>query len=104
MQQASQVGPHCVELIQTLLCDRIAERLRAAQGVLHLGKRYGAARLEAACARALAHGSAHYRTVKSILSVGADHLPPLDSATPTAYRNARFVRSAADLFEPGALH
>lgn len=105
MQQAGQVGPRCKDLIQALLCDRIAERLRAAQGVLHLGKRYGTARLEAACARALAHGSAHYRTVKSILSVGADRLPPLDSATPTAYRNARFVRSAADLFEPpGSLH
>ena len=39
--QAQTVGPRCAELIDRLLGDRIAERLRAAQGVLALGKRYG---------------------------------------------------------------
>ena len=81
-----------------LLTDHIAERLRAAQGVISLGKRYGAARLEAACARALAHDSPHYRTVKTILSTGADQLPLDEPQTPKAYASARFARSAAQLF------
>jgi hypothetical protein len=99
-EQAAQVGPRCLELIQTLLSDRISERLRAAQGVISLGKRHGANRLEAACARALAHGSAHYRTVKTILATGADTLPALDAATtPATYRSTRFARSSAELFD-----
>lgn len=109
MTQAAAVGPHCAELLTRLLSDRIAERLRAAQGVLAL-KRHGAERLEAACARALAHDSPHYRTVKTILATGADR-QRLDGstaqpATPAAYTSARFTRSAADLFgtEPGTLH
>jgi hypothetical protein len=76
------------------------EGLRAAQGVLGLLKPYGAARLEAACQRALAHDSPHYRTVKTILKTGADlqdhgH----SSVTASAYAGAnRFTRAAAELF------
>ena len=84
--------------VERLLGDRIAERLRAAQGVLAMGKRYGAARLEAACQRALAHDSPHYRTVKTILATGADQQPLQQPQTPAAYGRARFTRSAADLF------
>jgi transposase len=105
--QAQAVGPRCTELIGRLLGERVAERLRAAQGVLALGKRYGAPRLEAACARALAHDSAHYRTVKTILASGADQQPLAPPPhTPAAYARARFTRSAADLFgaEPGTVH
>jgi len=104
--QAQAVGPRCAELVGRLLGDRIAERLRAAQGILAMSKRYGAARLEAACDRALAHNSPHYRTVKTILSTGADQQPLIDAQTPVAYARARFTRSAADLFgaEPTTLH
>ena len=35
------IGPACAELVEQLLGDRIVERLRAAQGVLRLGERYG---------------------------------------------------------------
>lgn len=104
--QAQAVGPRCAELIERLLGDRVAERLRAAQGVLALAKRYGAPRLEAACERALAHDSAYYRTVKTILASGADLQPLAQPHTPAAYGRTRFTRSAADLFgaEPGTLH
>lgn len=102
-RQAQEVGPQCVQLIEQLLGDRIAERLRAAQGVLALGRRYGHARLEVACQRALAHGSAHYRTVKTILSTGADLQPMSEPHTPAAYARSRFVRSAASLFGGGDL-
>lgn len=100
--RAAEVGPHCAELVSRLLSDRVAERLRAAQGVLALGSRYGGTRLEAACERALAHGSAHYRTVKTILATGADKQPAATHETPAAYSSARFTRSAAELFDaPG---
>jgi transposase len=102
-KQAAEAGPQCAALIERLLGDRIAERLRAAQGVLALGKRYGNARLEAACARALAHDSAHYRTVKTILATAADLQPLSEPHTPPAYARSRFVRSAAALFGNGEL-
>ena len=102
--QAQTIGPQCADLIDQLLDDHIAERLRAAQGVLSLGKRYGASRLEAACARALAHGSPRYRTVKMILSSGTDQQPATDTQTPDAYRRARFTRTSADLFGDETLH
>ena len=107
--QAGEVGPSCRTLIERLLADNILERLRAAQGVLGLLKPYGAQRLEAACARALAHDSPHYRTVKTILATRADlQGMPGDSSTPHAYGGAtRFTRPAAELFpnpQPSRLH
>ena len=56
------------------------------------------ARFAAACARALAHDSPFYRTVKSILSTGADKTPAAEPFTPPAYANPRFARDAATLF------
>jgi transposase len=96
--QARLVGAACEQLIERLLADKILERLRAAQGVISLGKAYGHPRLEAACARALAHDSPYYRTVKSILSTGADKTPLVELTTPSAYAKPRFARDAATLF------
>jgi len=48
---------------------------RACLGILRLGKRYGSERLEAAAARAEGLRSYSYRTIKNILSSGADRLP-----------------------------
>jgi transposase len=108
-EQAGRVGIACRTLVEQLLADRILERLRAAQGVIGLGRTYGAARLESACARALAHDSPHYRTVKTILATGADLQAPASTDTPTAYTAARFARDAASLFasptpQPDQLH
>jgi transposase len=97
-EQAARIGPACRSVIERLLGDCIVERLRAAQGVLHLLKPYGALRLEAACARALAHDSPHYRTVKTILATGADRQALSEPHTPSAYANTRFTRNAASLF------
>lgn len=103
LQQARRVGPACTQLIEQLLADRIVERLRGAQGLLRLEQRYQAARLEAACARALVHASPFYRTVKTILAGGFDAQPrPDPSADPPALyaAGARFARDASDLFDP----
>jgi transposase len=96
--QAGAIGPACTELIHALLADRIAERLRAAQAVLALKKQYPATRLEAACARALAHASPFYRTVKTILAGGHDLCADTAIAPPATAHSGRFARDAASLF------
>ena len=64
--------------------------LRAAQGVLRLGERYGPGRLAAACRQALTVGDPSYRTVKAILATMADQVPlPLSSSTPRRTRSRR---------------
>jgi transposase len=99
LRQASTIGPSCATFIERLLADRIVERLRAAQGTLRLAERYGAARLEAACARALAHDSVFYRTVKTVLAGGFDQLPlTIPEATRAYGTTARFARDAETLF------
>ncbi len=106
LTQAERIGPACFELIRTLFADRILERLRAAQGVLRLAEQFGPLRLEAACARALAHASPQYRTVKTILARGFDQR--VDVGTPFREHSAgvyaaeaRFVRPADLLFATG---
>jgi hypothetical protein len=48
---------------------------RSCLGLLSLAKRYGTARLEAACERALAMGTARYRHVRDLLANNRDQLP-----------------------------
>jgi hypothetical protein len=54
----------------------VLDNLRAAQGILSLGKRFREKRLEAACKRALDYDNPRYRTVKIILQKGLDQLSP----------------------------
>jgi len=78
--QAALVGPACDAVVSELLTVNALFRLRQAQGVLRLGQRHGDARLEAACARAIAAGDPSYRTVKGILAAGTERegfQPPL---------------------------
>lgn len=78
---AEQTGPATAELVTAILAARPhpEQGYRACLGVLRLGKRYGAARLEAACARASRLGAPSYRTVHNILAAGLDRVP-LDEA------------------------
>jgi len=78
LKQAKQVGPNCRALIETLFADRVLDNLRAAQGIVSLGKRYGTSRLEAACQRALNYDNPRYRTVKTILKKGLDQIAEPD--------------------------
>lgn len=70
--QAEAVGRYCQDLIAALFADRVLDNLRAAQGIIRLGERYGNERLEAACERALAFDNPRYRCVKTILERGLD--------------------------------
>ena len=74
--QAAEIGGACAHFIDAaLLGDRPLDRLRGAQGVLRLAQRYGASRLDAACARAHAVGEYRYHTVKTILVHALDQQP-----------------------------
>ena len=73
-----QIGPATGAVVATIL-DRYPhpeQGYRACLGLLSLARRYGAARLEAASARARTTGAVSYRSVKSILASGFDQLPP----------------------------
>jgi hypothetical protein len=78
------------------------DNLRAAQGVIGLRKKYGDARLEAACRRALFFDNPRRGAVKSILQKGLDQLPleyqvPLFAFPSTYTGAARFLRPAVEL-------
>ena len=65
---------------------------RSCLGILRLGKRYGDARLEAACARAFTVGARSYRQVDAILKNGLDRVPvePTEPEPPRgAHENVR---------------
>jgi len=96
--RARTIGRHTGELVERLLGERPLDRLRGAQGVLHLARRYGAKRLEAACRRALAFGEVRYTTVKTILKEGLDleRLSSDEEALPQP-KTAIFARPIADL-------
>jgi transposase len=100
LNQAKEIGPYCRQFIHHLFNDRVLDNLRAAQGIIRLGKKYGSVRLEAACKRALFYGNPKYNAVKSILAQGLDQLAldndnVLLSSTYTA--SARFMRTGAEL-------
>ena len=104
--RAAEVGPACTRFIDRLLGDRPLDRLRSAQGVLRLGQRYSAGRLDAACARAHAVGEYRYHTVKTILAHALD-TQPLPGFTPAAPAVAvtapRHARPWSTFFpDPGA--
>jgi transposase len=72
-----QTGPCTAEMVRRILDSRPhpEQGYRACLGLLRLGERYTAPRLEAACARALHVDAISYRSVKSILSTGLDQVP-----------------------------
>jgi transposase len=85
--QAEQIGPSAVAIVAELSQVNAIHRLRAIQGIIRLRDTYGDARLELACARALAVGDPNYRTVKGILVAGTEHgddLPGRYVPTPPA--------------------
>jgi transposase len=104
LEQAARIGPACAEFIDTLLADRIVERLRAAQGVIDLAERFPPERVEAACRRALEHDSLHYRTVKTLLLHRPEWLtaPGTVHGTEPYVGQARFARPARALFHAEA--
>ena len=81
---AARTGPATAALAAAIMNSRPHPALgfRSCLGVLRLEGKYGAARLEAACARALEAGGRSYASVRSILERGLDALPAGSSAAP----------------------
>jgi len=73
-----EVGPSTQAFVTQLLQrHRHPEHgYRSCLGLLGLAKRYGAARLEAACTLALGLGAGYYRQVREMLANGADLIEP----------------------------
>jgi hypothetical protein len=102
LEQSQSIGPRCHELLTKMFSHRVLDRLRAAQGVVGLAKRYGPARLEAACARALYFNNIQYRSIRVILEKGLDQSADPEACFDSlseAYTGAgRFGRNTRDLF------
>ena len=102
LKQAAKIGTHCHHVIELLLLDSVVDYLRAAQGIVGLQKKYGNERLEAACLRAIAFQSIHYKTIKSILQAGAEYKPlpeeeAFDTLAETYTGQGRFCRNLSKL-------
>jgi hypothetical protein len=71
-ERAQKIGAACYQVVETLLSDRLQDRLRSVQSLLRLQEKVGRERLEKACRRALHYGDCSYRRVKKILSAHLD--------------------------------
>lgn len=81
---AAKVGSSTAALVEAILADRPhpEQGYRSCLGIMRLAKRYGAERMEAAAARALAARARSYKHVDSILKHGLDRLPAASVSKP----------------------
>lgn len=93
---AQTIGPATHAVVAHQLSDQPHPEhgYRACLGLLSHARSYGEARLEAACARALAIASPSYRSVTSILRQGLDQQPLAVDAQPAALPTHANVRGA----------
>jgi transposase len=96
-RQAEQVGPAVAQFVRVLLTGTFPwARLRQAQKLLRLAERYGATRINAACARALGFELLDVRRVEDIVRAALEREPgPAERGTvvPLPARFARAPRS-----------
>lgn len=92
---AQKLGPATHELCAAILADRPhpEQGFRSCLGILRLAKKYGDARVEAACARCAAANARSYRSVESVLRHRLDQLPLQDVSdavdAPLEHENVR---------------
>jgi transposase len=74
---AAKTGTCTAKVVETILSLRPhpQQGFRSCLGIMRLGKEYGAERLEAACARALAIGGLTFKSIQAILKSGLDRRP-----------------------------
>ena len=94
---AEKTGLATAAVIERILASRAfpQQGYNACYGVMRLGKSYGDARLEAACARAVALGTTRYQSIESILKQGLDRCPlpaPAPAKEPVVHDNVRGAR------------
>jgi transposase len=99
---AETVGPATAQLFAEILKRKPHPEMgyRSCLGILRLGQRYAAERLEAASQRAISTGACSYHSVKSILERSLDRqaleTPP--ASPPLAHENLR----GASYFDPSS--
>ena len=102
LKQAEAAGPHCHRLVERLFAHRVLDKLRAAQGVINLIKRYGPERTDAACHRALHFDNVQYRSVRIILENSLDQVidteQAFDSLSDAYTGGGKFGRDTKKLF------
>jgi transposase len=90
---AAQTGPKTAAVVAAILAHPTHPETgrRACLGLMRLGERYGANRLEAACARAVAIHNPKYKSVEAILKNGLDRVEPTKEAEaqPVLHENIR---------------
>lgn len=82
-----KIGPSAAAVAAQIMQSRRypEQGYRACLGLIRLGRRYPAERVEAACARALAVNACSYRSVKSILEKGLDRQSLEDPKSPEVH-------------------
>lgn len=75
LEQADRLGKNARQAAELILASNsyIEQNYKSCFGMLMLGKKYGSARLEAACARALQGTRVTYTLIKNILEKGLDN-------------------------------
>ncbi len=98
-EQAEKIGENASSLVERLLSNKPLDKLRTVQGILKMGEKYGAKRLEGACRRALFYNDVKYATIKNILEKELDK-EPLEEEMPRRYfTTGKYARySTGDLF------
>lgn len=96
-EQAALLGDEVKKAVEALLDDHLLYHLRQIRGILRMGEKHGASRLNAACSRANAFGDPSFRTIKNILEKGLDREQAL--ATPVVAAGA-FLRGPEELLLP----
>ena len=91
---AEKTGPQTAKLAEGIMARRPhpEQGFRSCLGIVRLGGRYGADRLEAACTRALSVRAYSYRSVESILKNGLDQKPLPAEPTKRAHPDHDNVR------------
>ena len=92
-REAARIGPDAASLIAVILRTRPhpEQGFRSAIGIIGLVKRYGAERVDAACARALCLNTRSYTSVAAILTnrSEAKALPTTDDTPVLVHANIR---------------
>ena len=89
--KAYTIGKHTGAFVTALLekVDFEEQAYKSCMGVLNFSKKYGNARVEKACEKAISLHSVTYTTLKNILKNGQESQPaatdPTDADTPTPY-------------------
>ena len=84
LRRAGELGANVKALVEVLLDRNACYRLRQAQGVVGLGDKHGAERLDKACRRALEIGDPQLRTVRGILNAGTEDEGTEEQESPAA--------------------